>query len=359
MSEIFVSVIMPIYNGEKYLVQAIESVLNQSYKNVEILLISDGSTDKSYQICETYAQKYDNVFAYDKQNEGVGPTRNLGIEKAQGLYLAFLDCDDMWADGFLDGKLVDDIKNAGYADVIGFSHFWCNQDLSRGFENLVQDKMVIGGGIEAVNSTWQHHSSMFFKREHCIKHGLMYRKIRRHEDEIFRYQNLYLSNSIQFINKIMLLYRGNPNSETHNHISPETVYMPLLNAWYDILKWHTEWHAKDIEIINHSKGIICVYGIEGIGAMYKYGIPKKIVERIIQNNSCFGILSEAEECVYAANIRKTIREYFLKNNKFVIKSRVQGFGEKVARKLKKLPLICNVYEKKKFPIKTDKYWTTR
>lgn len=88
------SVIVPVYNVEIYLNQCIDSLINQTFKNFEIILVDDGSTDNSGSICDEFAEKYDNVFAFHKQNGGLSSARNYGIEKARGEYLAFIDSDD-------------------------------------------------------------------------------------------------------------------------------------------------------------------------------------------------------------------------------------------------------------------------
>lgn len=91
------SVIMPVYNSEKFLKRSIESVLNQTFKDLELILVNDGSIDNSLSICKEYEKKDNRVIVIDKQNEGAGPTRNKGIEIATGEYLAFPDSDD-WLD---------------------------------------------------------------------------------------------------------------------------------------------------------------------------------------------------------------------------------------------------------------------
>lgn len=89
------SIIMPIYNSEKFLKKSIESILAQTEKNWELLLINDGSTDKSLNVCREYEALDDRVVLISKANEGVSKTRNLGISRAQGEYIIFLDADDM------------------------------------------------------------------------------------------------------------------------------------------------------------------------------------------------------------------------------------------------------------------------
>lgn len=90
----FISVIVPIYNAEKYLKDCVDSLVNQTLKNMEIILIDDGSTDKSSNIVDSYAKKYSNVIAKHVKNGGVSKARNKGLSLAKGEYIAFIDSDD-------------------------------------------------------------------------------------------------------------------------------------------------------------------------------------------------------------------------------------------------------------------------
>ncbi|MDE6252658.1 MAG: glycosyltransferase family 2 protein [Lachnospiraceae bacterium] len=89
-----ISIIMPVYNAEKYLPNTIESLLNQTYHNLELILVDDGSTDKSGRICDEYANKDKRVTVIHKENSGVSSARNAGMNIMQGEYLYFIDSDD-------------------------------------------------------------------------------------------------------------------------------------------------------------------------------------------------------------------------------------------------------------------------
>ena len=89
-----VSVIVPVYNVEKYLKKCVDSILSQSYQNIEVILINDGSLDGSGEICEAYAQKDERIKYITQNNSGLGKTRNRGVEEASGKYLLFVDSDD-------------------------------------------------------------------------------------------------------------------------------------------------------------------------------------------------------------------------------------------------------------------------
>ncbi len=92
-----ISVIMPCYNAEEYVSEAISSVINQSYANIELIIIDDGSSDNSYEICENFvAQENTRITLLKQENKGPYPARNYGLSRANGAYISFLDADDYW-----------------------------------------------------------------------------------------------------------------------------------------------------------------------------------------------------------------------------------------------------------------------
>ena len=89
-----VSVIIPIYNVEKYLGRCLDSVINQDYKNIEIILINDGATDNSLNIAIDYQKKDKRIKVFSQKNQGLSAARNTGLDKAVGNYITFIDSDD-------------------------------------------------------------------------------------------------------------------------------------------------------------------------------------------------------------------------------------------------------------------------
>ena len=89
-----VSIIVPIYNAQDHIARCVESIRRQTYKNIEILLLNDGSQDVSLQVCEMYARVDHRIVLIDKSNSGVAATRNLGLRQAKGKYLQFVEADD-------------------------------------------------------------------------------------------------------------------------------------------------------------------------------------------------------------------------------------------------------------------------
>ena len=115
MSNVKLSVIMPVYKVEKYLREAIESVLNQPCKDLELICVDDGSPDNSGSICDEYARKDERVKVIHKENEGVAVARNVGMNVSNGQWIAFLDSDDKWVNGFYIKEVNDLLQGPGKA----------------------------------------------------------------------------------------------------------------------------------------------------------------------------------------------------------------------------------------------------
>lgn len=106
MSGPLVSIIVPVYNVDKYLNQCIDSIIGQTYENLEIILVDDGSSDKSIDICQEYARKDDRVILIKKENGGASSARNTGLDIAKGKFVMFVDSDD-----FVESKMVEALLN--------------------------------------------------------------------------------------------------------------------------------------------------------------------------------------------------------------------------------------------------------
>ncbi|MBO5357304.1 MAG: glycosyltransferase family 2 protein [Clostridia bacterium] len=115
-----ISVLVPVYNVEKTLDRCVESILNQTFKDFEIILVNDGTTDGSGAICDDYASKYENIRVIHKENEGLGPTRNVGIKEARGEFIYHCDSDDWLKEDLLE-KAYKAITEAN-ADVVVFGY---------------------------------------------------------------------------------------------------------------------------------------------------------------------------------------------------------------------------------------------
>lgn len=138
-----VSVIVPAYNVEKYIYKCINSIINQTYSYTQIIIVDDGSTDDTFRICNEFKSKDKRIEVYHKKNGGLGSSRNLGIDKATGDYLMFVDGDD-----FIESSMIEKLlKNAerSKADIVMCNNYMFDQNTHFLSYHLKQDKIVSVG----------------------------------------------------------------------------------------------------------------------------------------------------------------------------------------------------------------------
>lgn len=144
-----VSVIVPVYNASSYIPQCIESLLNQTYQNIEIILINDGSTDDSLSICESYAEKDRRIIVHSIKNSGVSTARNVGMNIATGDYITFVDSDD-WAELNMLEYAVTKLKKTE-SDIVIWSYF------KNYYKNEVKLPLIPGG-----NQVFDHEKDILY-----------------------------------------------------------------------------------------------------------------------------------------------------------------------------------------------------
>ncbi len=145
-----VTVVLPIYNVEKYLNQCIESVVNQTYRNLEILLIDDGSPDSCPEICNDWAKRDSRIRVIHKENAGLGMARNTGIENANGEYICFFDSDDFVELNVIEKSYQCAKENAAELVIFGLNKIDSKGNVISSFVPTVGNKTYVGD--EVVNS---------------------------------------------------------------------------------------------------------------------------------------------------------------------------------------------------------------
>ena len=138
-----VSVIMPVYNAKEYVADAVKSVLNQTFKDFELILVDDGATDGSSQICDKYAETDDRITVIHKENGGICSARNAGMECAKGKYLAFCDHDDIYLENYLETavKAADD-SNSKLVKFTYRSEVWSGGQKTKEFIRKLPNKSL-------------------------------------------------------------------------------------------------------------------------------------------------------------------------------------------------------------------------
>lgn len=197
-----ISVIVPVYNVEKYLPKCIESILNQSYSNFELLLIDDGSTDNSLNICKKYSLLDNRIKVFEKENTGVSDTRNVGLSKAVGNYITFVDSDD-----FIEYNTLSVYMNAflnNSVDIVKIGYYIDNENqtvdvISEENDIILNQKYDILAKLEK-NRYYSFVWNSCIKKE-CIDNIRFLEKINWLEDHIFMYQ-CYFNCSALYVSKV-------------------------------------------------------------------------------------------------------------------------------------------------------------
>lgn len=232
------SVIVPVYNTEKYLRECIDAVINQTYKNFELILVDDGSTDKSGEICDEYAEKYDFVKVIHQKNNGVSAARNAGIDAAQNEWISFVDSDD-WIDPDMLEIISEHIEKEE-TDLYSFNmnevDEYGKNGVARIFstENKVtefkdeKDKfnyffsVVVPGKVG--NTVWER----IFRKKIITDNNLKFisRESVYAEDILFVFQYMLFTEKVGAVNKVLYNHRVRNNSLT-NQFDKESVILKL------------------------------------------------------------------------------------------------------------------------------------
>ncbi|MGI6544887.1 MAG: glycosyltransferase family 2 protein [Fastidiosipilaceae bacterium] len=212
-----VSIVVPVYNMSTKLKSCISSLLKQTYKKIEIILVDDGSKDDSYQVCLEIEASDNRVKTIHTENQGPGPARNCGIEHSIGKYLYFADADDLLDENAI-AILVNTIENSG-ADVIvfGFNIIDTKGKIisTKSYDNIVLDGSVVRkeyadyASLERPFAIQGAPWNKFFKRELIDRYEITFPPLRRHQDEAFIARYITHVNIIQFISDILYSYFAN------------------------------------------------------------------------------------------------------------------------------------------------------
>lgn len=210
-----ISVIVPVYKAEKFLHRCVDSIIAQTFQDFEVLLIDDGSPDKSGEICDAYAKNDARVRAFHKENGGVSSARNFAIEQAHGEWLCFIDSDDYWdSNRFLD--IAKDIH-----DEIDVVHFGYKKELKNGkFKKYCEftEKKTIDKSSFFQSGIFSSCSvSFLFRTNHIKRYKLRFnQKIKYSEDREFIIKSVLLSsNKILLLSNCDYVYTYNISSATN------------------------------------------------------------------------------------------------------------------------------------------------
>ena len=219
-----ISIIVPIYKVENYLKKCINSIINQTYKNIEILLIDDGSPDNCGIICDEYAKKDKRVKVIHKKNGGLSDARNYGIEASTGDYIIFVDSDDYISKNMCEILIKNALKYD--ADIIScnYKEIYSDNNREKINKQSIKKELEVYNNLEVIykyffdytvdiNVVWNklYKRELFFKRE-----SIRFPKGKLHEDDYTICKLYYYANKIVIINDVLYYYIRRCDSITGN-----------------------------------------------------------------------------------------------------------------------------------------------
>lgn len=234
-----VSIIIPVYNVSNYLKTCLESVINQTYKELEIICINDGSTDNSLEILKEYASKDKRIIIIDKKNAGVSAARNDGIEKSNGEYIFCMDSDDYIDNDFIEVFYNNAEKNN--SDLVVLSTFW----------NL--DKRI-NKDYHSALPTW----SMFIKKS--ILDNYKYLRyplnVQPGEDGIFSHELLMYTKNVSFEYNTNYHYVKRTGQDSQRAVKEPSILVNAIPKWFELLEnFYTKYNFWKTESLSFAKYI--------------------------------------------------------------------------------------------------------
>ena len=231
-----ISVIVPVYNVERYLRECLDSLLSQTYPNLEIILIDDGSEDSSGAICDEYASNNENIKAIHKANQGLGIARNVGLQKMHGKYVTFVDSDDYVDKAYIEKLYRGVIDNQVDVCKLGFTRFGDGTKPYKSTEYKdikFEDKearnkflpLMLGSSPESSDAIEMCVCGTIYLAEHITNHMVTFPSERNliSEDLIFNIEYMQYACGACLLNDNSYYYRINPKSLSKRYLADRVV----------------------------------------------------------------------------------------------------------------------------------------
>ncbi len=319
------SVIVPAYNSEKTIAQTLDSLLKQKSTDLEIIIVNDGSTDDTEAICREYCNSHENVKYFIKNNSGVSETRNLGIERASGEYVCFLDSDDVWDDNYYDDVLHSQLNNTDY-DIFVFSSCFSDMDLNVKEYVKVNDALLVEQKDRAVDMYYHSFCSFIFKKSFLTNNALKFNEnIRYGEDELFRSQCLYLAKTVFAQDKLSFYYRDNVFSSTKMRRNQKLFAKQKLEVYYLMKEFFFEQYEKESLSRMVRNATTAKYLVHAIALLSETGVGLKKIKKLCEQEKIQELaLNAGKEFKLHSGVQAELEKIVGATARFYYKHRFHG-----------------------------------
>lgn len=277
------SVIIPIYKVENYLERCVNSVLRQDYRNIEVILVDDGSPDRCPQICDEFARKDDRVIVIHKKNGGLSSARNAGINVSAGKYITFLDSDDQWREGMLS-EIMDDVIESS-VDMFTFGSLSLYPDgtlMTRNYGNIGCGNYHLYNRIELyqylldIGDLREQAATHIMKSCFVKSYNLLFQDGIISEDIEWMFRVLRVIDKVAVSNKGFLIYTEQRPGSITNSVSSKSVkdLLGIIQSSVDFYNQNPEIDVRQYELAN------CAY-LWSIVLAYSTFLPYKTREKFI------------------------------------------------------------------------------
>lgn len=336
-----ISVIIPVYNCRTYLEGAVASVLRQPSKMIDIVMVDDGSTDGSAELCDQLAAKYGRIHVIHQKNGGVSSARNAGIEYVlsapvvETRYICFLDADDCWEQMFFSDRIAD-LLEGGY-HLLGFQSLDCDQNLNRTSSPRAMEQGCRRGGAEQVwVHSQQHFGAMFYAAKLLRDYGIRFQDgLRYSEDKIFSMQCLYLADTIWLENHVLYLYRHTRNSAIGSRKYGISYYIPIVEGYLQMDACMRKYVTESRGRLLACKICVTHYLMDMIDEHFRQWGTKAEVDQLLNEHPQYlaALKAEADFAVIPQEARYLC--YASHPYKYMLQHYVLGMGFYIRRFLKR------------------------
>lgn len=218
-----ISVIVPVYNVKEYVRKCLKSIVSQTYKNIEVLVVDDGSTDGSGEICDEFSLSDSRVKVFHKKNGGLSSARNAGLKKAKGEFVCFVDSDDYVRKDFI-GQLYSSVdKNEADIAVCGYNDDIPRREVLSGEEATIK-LLIQQENIEIL--AW----NKIYRRTLFSENGVEFPEGKKHEDNLTTYKLLSFARRVAYVSESLYVYIERDDSIVHSGKIEERLEMRELAA---------------------------------------------------------------------------------------------------------------------------------